>query len=198
MLNFFNIMDKEGVDVNKIQVVDIDSSFKLLALTKQKIVDAVPVDDIDYNLFLNAGAVVLPEWIKKGYVNKNVARVSVVVRTNFLDNNENVVGSFLDGLIQSLDFIENNQHESAELVATHINKASLGATEYKVSDIEKIWLKKDITYSAYGDPALLSSEADIAYKIGILEKKITLSDFYDFRFDKKLKEAEQKIYGKNN
>ena len=60
------------------------------------------------------------------------------------------------------------------------------------------WLNGEIIYSSYVDPKLISLEVDIAYKVGVLGKKITLNDFYDLRFDQKLKEAEEKIYGKNN
>ena len=198
VLSFLSVMDLEGVDINKIQVVDVDSEFKLLSLTKQKVVDAVPVDAFDYKRFLSNGAVVLPEWVTKGYINKNIARSAIAVRTDFLNNNEDAVVSFLDGLIKSLDFIKNYPDESAASFVTFMNKTSFGAIEYKTDDIKKTWLNGEIIYSSYVDPKLISLEVDIAYKVGVLGKKITLNDFYDLRFDQKLKEVEEKIYGKNN
>ncbi len=194
--NLLSVMQAEGVDIKKAKFVDIDTELKILALMNQKVVDIVPVDDVEYEQYLKAGAIVLPEWITKGYSNKNVARTSVAVNTAFLDSQEVLIRLFLDGLTDSLDFIENNPHDAAQLVAAYMNKESLGVIEFTSEEIEKEWQQKTVIYSAAGNPTQLEKEATMAYEIGVLEKKITLQNFYDSRFATKLEAAEKNIYGK--
>jgi ABC-type nitrate/sulfonate/bicarbonate transport system substrate-binding protein len=188
-------MEKEGIDVEKMKFVDIEREFQVPALMEKKAMDAVVVSDQDTEMLLKAGAVVLPEWESKGYVEFAEPRNSVAVNTDYLAKNEKTVENFLDACADAHRLIGSNPDEAARLLADHIRKGSGGAVDHSPEVIAEKWKNKDTVNMIWQDPSDTMELAKKAKDMGLIDKELTLSDVYDLRFENKLKAIQSEIYG---
>lgn len=189
------VMEKEGINIENMNFVDIEREFQVAALMEKKAMDAVVVSDQDTEMLLKAGAIVLPEWEDKGYAKFAEPRNSIVVNTDYLANNEKIVENFLDACADAHRLIANNPDEAAQLLADHIKKGSSGAVDHSPEVIVEKWKNKDTVNMIWQDTAVTMELAKKAKDMGLIDKELTLSDVYDLRFENKLKTIQSEIYG---
>lgn len=192
------VMEKEGKSIEKMNFIDIGREFQVAALMEKKVIDAAIVSDQDTEMFLKAGAVVLPEWENKGYAKFAEPRNSIVVNTDFLDKNEKIVENFLDACADSHRLISSNPEEAAQLLADHIKKGSGGAIEHSPAVIVGKWKNKDTLNMIWQDPAITMELAKKSKDMGLIDKELAVNDVYDLRFENKLKAIQSEIYGASN
>ena len=194
-LIFRSAMSLENIDINKIKFTDIERAYQVAALIDKKAVDAAIVSEQDAEMFIKAGAIILPEWKSKGYDKKAEPRNSIVVNTEFLNNQEPIVGNFLEALIDAHRLINSNPAEAAELLAKHIREKSDGAVIHSPEKIVKQWENKETLNMIWQDPAVTMKLAKKAKELGLIDKELTIQDVFDLRFENKLKAAQKEIYG---
>lgn len=188
-------MEKEGINVEKMNFVDISREFQVAALMEKKAVDAVVVSDQDTEMLSKAGAVILPEWEKKGYTKFEEPRNSIVVNTDYLAKNEKLVENFLDACADTHRLIAKNPEEAARLLADHIRRGSGGAIDHSSESIVQKWKNKDTVNMIWQNPSVTMELAKKAKDMGLIDKELTLSDVYDLRFENKLQAIQSEIYG---
>jgi len=194
-LVFRTVMDEEKIDTEKMEFADIERSYLIAALINKKAVDATVVSEQDTNMLLNAGAVLLPEWVEKGYDQETVPRNSIVANSGFLNQQETAAENFLNALIDAHRLIKEAPEEAAELLSEHIKAGSGGAVVRLPADIVKQWKNGEITNMIWQDPNITMELVRKAEEIGIIERELSLEEVFDLRFADKLKTAQTEIYG---
>lgn len=194
-LIFRAAMDQENIDTSKMQFAEIERAYLTAALIDKKAVDAVVVAEQDTEMMFRAGAIILPEWETKGYSKQAEPRNSLAVNTKFLNNQELIVGNFLEALIDAHRLINSNPAEAAELLAKHIREKSDGAVVHSPEKIAKQWENKETLNMIWQDPAVTMKLAKKAKELGLIDKELTIQDVFDLRFENKLKAAQKEIYG---
>lgn len=188
------VMEKEGINVEKMKFVDIERELQVPALMEKKAMDAVVVSDQDTEMLLKAGAVVLPEWESKGYAEFDEPRNSIVVNTDYLAMNEKAVEKFLDACADAHRLIASNPDEAARLLADHIRKGSDGAVNHLPEVIAEKWKNKKTVNMIWQDPSVTMELAKKAADMKLIDKYLSLSDVYDLRFENKLKKIQSEMY----
>ncbi|MFA5000402.1 MAG: ABC transporter substrate-binding protein [Patescibacteria group bacterium] len=194
-LFFRSVMNRENIDVQKINFVDIERAYQVIALMDKRTVDAVVVSAQDTEKLLEAGAVVLPNWEEKGYDKEFLPRNSIVVNTEFLNQHEPETAAFLEALIDAHYLIHNTAPEAARLLSNHIKESSGGAVIRSPEEIVSQWDNKEVINMIWQDPSITMNLASKAKEIGAVDQEPTLQDIYDLRFMDKLVIAQKKIYG---
>ncbi len=197
-IGFRIAMEKEGVDVNKMEFIDIEREFQVAALMTKKAVSAVVVSEQDVNMLTQAGAIILPEWESKGYSQSKMPRNQLAVNTDFLNSNQKTVEKFLDAYADAQKFIVANPEESARLISEHIKEGSGGAVNHLPEKIVEDWKNKKIVNMIWDDPMITIELAKKAKEMGLVEKELLLNDVFDLRFENKLKSLQAEIYGYEN
>lgn len=187
-----NALERENIDISKITFVDIDKTYRPIALMERRVVDASTAADFEETTYIEAGAVLLKEWRTKGYLNMFIPKVIIAVNTDFLADNHDKVERFIDALIDGHRFIESNPKEAAELVAKHINLGTGGASDFSGEDVQKRW--SNTNYMLWFDPDTLVDMSRIAKELGDIENELTLEQIFDLTFEQKLKSAQADIY----
>jgi len=197
-LIFRTAMGQEKIDTKKMKFVEIERAFNVTALMDKKVVDAAVVADQDVDMFLKAGAIILPEWVIAGYSKKAEPRNSVAVDSNFLNRHEVTVRNFLNAYIEAQRFIKENPEKAAITVADSIKKNSGGAVSRDPETIASQWQNKKTINMLWQDPAITMDLVHKSKEIGSIDKELLLEDVYDLRFAKELKIAQEEIYGPEN
>lgn len=197
-LIFRTAMRREDIDTSRMQFTDIERAYQVAALIDKKAIDAIVVSEQDTEGLLGAGAVALPEWQLKGYDKKSEPRNSIVVNSEFLDQQERAVEGALDALIDAHYLIGGSPAMAAEIVAKHIQEGSSGAVIHTPENIAKQWTNKDIVNMIWQDPGVIMKLAQTAREMGIIDKELAVGDIYDLRFKDKLAAAQEAIYGETD
>lgn len=193
-LIFRTAMAAEGIDTSKMKFEDVNRDIQVLALTQQKVVDAVVVSEQDAEGFLKAGAVLMSEWQEKGYSTKAEPRNTVIVDTDYLKDNEKAAEKVLDALIKSHRLMKNNPEEAARVLADHIKKSTDGAVTHSVENIVEQWSTGKTANMIWQDPEITLQLAKKAKEIGSSKKDMVITDIFDLRFKEKLEKAQRDIY----
>lgn len=183
---------KEGIDFKSITFVDIDSSFRPLALMDKKIVDLAIGGDYQEKIYEDAGAILFKAWVEKGYAHQTSPRTSLAVNINSLRNKKDAIGLFLDAILEAERFIQTNPSEAAQSLSDYLIKESSGVGSFSPEDILEAW--KTVRYSAWRDPNDFVDLAQVAYDVGDIKTVLTLADIFDFTFREKLENAQHLIY----
>jgi ABC-type nitrate/sulfonate/bicarbonate transport system substrate-binding protein len=189
------IFKKEGFDLNYI-TENISNEFELIALVDKKIVDVILGGTNNQKAHLLAGAVILEEWIEKGYSEIYFPRTTLAVNTNFLNTNPEKVDLFIDALIESHKFIHDNPDEAYTLIANHLNKHSSKAIVYTSQDIEELFM--DLKLFLWFDPIIFEEMALFSKDMGDIDKELSVNDLFDLRYSERLQKAQEEIYGKQD
>lgn len=189
------VMEKENINIDNMNFVDIEREFQVAGLMQKKAMDAVVVSDQDTEMLSEAGAVVLPEWESRGYADFSEPRNSIAVNTDFLNNNEKIAENFLDACADAHRLMVSNPSEAAQLLAGHISRGSGGAVNHSPEVIVEKWKNKDTVNMIWQDPAITMELAKKAKDMGLIDKELALSDVFDLRFENKLKAIQSEIYG---
>lgn len=183
---------KENISLSSIEFVDIDKNIRPIALMEKKIVDAVVAGEYEEKIYLDYGAVLLEEWKTKGYANKSFPRTVIAVNSNFMNENKKTISLFIGAFIESQKFIKDNPDEAAKIIAKHIEEGSEAAIRFSVEDIKDSW--KELKYVLWYEPYDFVEISKIAEEIGDIESALSLNQIFDLSFEKKLKNAQAKIY----
>jgi len=194
-LFFQTVMGKENIDLNKMQLVDIERAYQTIALMNKKAVDAVVVSEQDAEALIKAGAVILPEWEAKGYTEQFLPRNSLVINTEFLNQQELVVEHFLNAIADAHRLINSKPIEAANILSKHIKDGSAGAVIRSSEEIARQWESKEVINMIWQDPSVTMELAKKANELGAIDKELTTEDVFDLRFEDKLKAAQKEIYG---
>jgi len=197
-LFFQAVMKKEEIDLSKMELVNFEKAYQVIALMDKKVVDAVVVSEQDAEVLIKAGAVLLSEWETKGYTEKFLPRNSIVINTKFLDQQETIVENFLDAVVDAHRFIKTNSVEAANILSKHIKDGSDGAVIRLPEEIVQQWKNKEVINMIWQDPDITMELVRKATEIGLLEKELTLQKIFDLRFENKLKVVQKEIYGETN
>lgn len=189
---------EENLDFNKVQYTDTDTAYIVSALMQRRSVDAVVVSEQDTEALLAAGAIILPEWIQKGYDKKIEPRSNVAVNTNFLSSNQRIIEEFIDAYIDAHRLIAEKPKEAAQAVADHIKRVSAGGVVQDPAKIIEQWENKEIENMVWHDPALILRLANQAKEMELVKKDLTISDIYDLHFQSKLEKAQNEISAAKN
>lgn len=197
-LIFRTAINRENIDTGKMKFIEIERAYNVSALLNKKAVDAAVVSEQDTEMFLKAGAIVLPEWESKGYSQEAEPRNFIAVRSDFLNKQEAVVEKFLEACIDAHRLISANPKEAAELLVKHIKEGSAGAVNHSPEKIVEQWSNKEIVNMIWQDPGITMDLAKKAREVGVMDKDLTIEQAFDLRFEKKLEAAQEEIYGRKN
>lgn len=197
-LFFRAVMNEEKIDLNKMKFADIERAYQVIALMDKKAVDAIVVSEQDTETLIKAGAVVLPEWEAKGYAERFLPRNSIVINTEFLNQQESVVENFLNAIADAHRLINGNPAEATDILSNHIKNGSGGAVIRLPEEIAGQWKNKEVINMIWQDPEITMKLAKIAREIGAIDKELSLQDVYDLRFESKLAATQKEIYGETN
>jgi ABC-type nitrate/sulfonate/bicarbonate transport system substrate-binding protein len=161
----------------------------------KKAVDAVVVSEQDAEALIKAGAVILPEWEAKGYTEQFLPRNSLVINTEFLNQQELVVEHFLNAIADAHRLINSKPIEAANILSKHIKDGSAGAVIRSSEEIARQWESKEVINMIWQDPSVTMELAKKANELGAIDKELTTEDVFDLRFEDKLKAAQKEIYG---
>ena len=192
------VLKRENIDVSSITFLDIEDTYRPIALMEKKIVDAVVVSGGKESLYKKVGAVILKEWETKGYINKTFPRIVIAVNADFVSKNPKKVEKFIDAFIESQRFVNSNPKESAQLVSQYINLGTNGTVNFSPDEIQESWRGDLVQYLLWYDPSVFVDLAKISKEIGDIENVITLEQIFDLRFEQKLKAAQIEIYNNDN
>lgn len=184
---------KEGLDISKIEFIEIDDQYEPIALTKNMVIDAIPGSLYNSEMTNNFDIKILPEWIEKGYDKEYFPITMIVVNTDFLNENPEINQQIIESIVKTQDFMSVNQEESAQIIASHINANSVGVANFTSEEILGTW-EKGLKYSLWLDPDILLEMSKLSYDLGIIEKNLSLEDIYDLRFEELLENANKQIY----
>lgn len=190
---FTRALKMEGIDISEIEFLDIEKEFRAHALTDQKVLDAIPNSSYNKGNFDDYGIIVHKEWLEKGYGDKSWPNTVIASNDEFLENNNDAIEFILDAFVKSHKYFEENTEDSAQLIANHINRESLGTADYTKEEILNT-LGSGLSYSLWYDPTELVEMAEISFESGALENNLSKDDLLDLRFEDILKNAQDEIY----
>ena len=194
-LVFQMAMQKENIDISKMQFAEIEKSYQIIALMEKKVVDAVVVAEQDVEMLSKAGAIILPEWESKRYSQDSQPRNQLAINKNFLDQNEDIARDFLEAYVDANRLISENPQEAAKILTSSIKKQTNGAIDHSPEKLSQQWRDKEIVNTIWQDPAITMELIKKAKEIGALEKDLALDEVYDLRFKDMLQAAQNEIYG---
>ena len=194
-LVFQMAMQKENIDISKMQFAEIEKSYQIIALMEKKAVDAVVVAEQDVEMLSKAGAIILPEWESKRYSQDSQPRNQLAINKNFLDQNEDIARDFLEAYVDANRLISENPQEAAKILTSSIKKQTNGAIDHSPEKLSQQWRDKEIVNTIWQDPAITMELIKKAKEIGALEKDLALDEVYDLRFKDMLQAAQNEIYG---
>lgn len=192
-LSFRLALSEKNLDAKRINFVNLDKAYLSMALFQKKTIDAVAVSEQDTKLLTSQGAVVLPEWISSGYANRMLPSDAIYSSPDFLNKNPKIANAFIDTYIEASRYLHDHPEQSAKLVSAHIKKSSEGAIDYSPQYILDKWKKREITYFLWYDPEIIIKMANIAHKVGMIDKEFTDIGLFDFRYQLKLQKAQNEF-----
>lgn len=192
-LGFRSVLSKEGVDPNGISSIDIDDPYLSTSLMTTKTVDAIVASAQEVDRVLQTGAVVLPEWSEKNLFSKKMPRSSIIVNTDFLNKNKEMVSDFLDSYIESVEFIDNYPEKAANILSVYIKRETAGAIDITPVSIKKEWDDGMLNNYLWKDPGSFKTLLDASYEIKLIKEKLTVDQVFDRTFEEKLKNAQRKL-----
>lgn len=194
-LKFGYILQEDGVDINKIQLIDIEKVYLPMALMDKKAIDAALIDEPAYVAKAKEqGAIVLPYWYEMDY-QKVPTGSSVAVNTDFLKNNEASVVKFYKALIQAHRYLKSNLSEASVIITKYIRDNTNGAMDIKPEDFAKEVNDRAVRYILWQDPTPIVGMAKINYELGLSERVLLIDELYDLSFKGLLESAQNEIYG---
>jgi len=194
-LKFGYILQKDGVDANKIQIVDIDKVYLPMALIDKKAIDAALIDEPAYIAKAREqGAIVLPYWYEMDY-QKVPTGSSVSVNTDFLKDNEASVIKFYKAMIQAHRYLKSNLSDASVIITNYLRDSTNGAMDIKPEDFAKLVSDGSVRYILWQDPSPIIEMAKINYDLGLSTRVLSIDDLYDLRFKGLLESAQSEIYG---
>jgi ABC-type nitrate/sulfonate/bicarbonate transport system substrate-binding protein len=186
------VLNRENVDLNKINFIDLDKLSSIIALMNKKIIDFAIAGDYEESLFLNAGAVLFEDWNKKGYSKETYPKSVIAINTNYLKNNPEFAKKFIFAIIDSEKYIKEHPNEAAKILSESITRDSGGAVVFSQEDILETW--KTTKYILWDDPSVLMNLAKISKDIGDIKDELTTDQIFDSSFQEVLENAQAEIY----
>ena len=194
VLKFTYILQKEGVDISKVEFIDIDKLYLPTALMDQKIIDAALIDEPAYvNKAKEIGAIVLPYWYEKEY-QKVPTGSSVSVNTDFLKDNEQNVIKFYTALAQAHKFMKDNLDEASIIITDYLRENTNGAMDITPVEFSTQIRNEAVRYILWQDPTPIVEMAKINYELGLSDQLLTIEDIYDLRFQELLEGKQNEVY----
>jgi len=188
---FRRILKENNLDIN-FTYVDIENAYSPIALMDKKIISAALKGAEAKEDFFKAGAIVLPEWVSKGYTERYFLSTSIIVNEDFASRNPEIINKFLDGYIESQRFMKENPKETKVILANYMNNATDGVTSYSVEDISNTL--SSLRFVLWVNPNEFLDIASYAYDSGIISNDLNLTEIYDNRYEEKLRIAQEEIY----
>ncbi|MFH1456564.1 MAG: ABC transporter substrate-binding protein [Patescibacteria group bacterium] len=190
-------LNKEGIKSTDFEFVDAEKDYRELALVQHKIIDVIPCSRYNKGFLEKAGAIPHQEWEEKGYGDELWPISVVAVNTDYLKENNQLIESFLNVLIEAQEYITMNKNESAELIAKHINTMTGNVKKFSAKEIQDVW-QDGVEYVLWYEQDKLIDMSKFVVDTGMIETKIPLETIFDLTFEEKLKFAQDKIYGSKN
>ena len=189
------LLEKEGVNLDKINFIEMDKVFLPVALMEKKQIDAALIDEPAYvDKAKEFGAIVLPHWYEKKY-NESPSGQSIAVNTDFLKNNEDSVTKFYQAIIQAHRFLKDNPNESANIVTKYLKDNTNGAMDIKQEVFLEQLKNGSLRYILWEDITPMVELAKVSYEMKLSERILTVDELYDLRFKEMLESAQKEIYG---
>jgi len=189
------ILKENNLDIN-INYVDVDNSYKVLALMDKNLIDFVSAKETENAIFTSSGAVLLDEFQDKGYTKKRYLVSSIIVNGSYLENNQKNVDAFIEVYIKAQKFIKENPVEASQILINKLNKDAVDSKVYTLQDgLDVINANNSALWI---NPKELEALIISAKEFGLIDTNITLNDVYDNRYEEKLRIAQEEIYGLND
>jgi len=164
------ILDKEGVDIEKIEFV-VDQAKEM-------------------------GGVILPVWVEKNY-EKSPTGLVVAANSDYLNGNEDTIKSFFEAIIEANKYLKSDLDESSIIATDFMRENTNGAMNIKSEDFKNLVETGRVSYVLWEGTAVVVDLARVTYEVGNIEKELTVNDLYDLRFKNLLESAQDEIYGSN-
>lgn len=190
---FRRAFKKEGLDINTIEFIDLDSDYEAIGLSEKKVIDAIPGSIYNVDKMNNFNITIMPEWLEKEYSKEQWPMVMVLANTNFIEKSPKISEQIVASIIKAQKFMNNNKEESAQIVADHINSNTLDVSAFTAEEILNTW-QSGLEYTLWSDPNILVEMSKLLYDLGMIEKELVLEDIYDLRYEDILKKAQNEIY----
>lgn len=176
-----DILSQNKIDPTKdVQFIKVKKEFYVTALIKKE-VDAIMESPQNANLLIKEGAIVLPEWQSKGYIEQYMPKASIAARTDFVEKNPEAIKKFINAYKEATNYLNNNKEESAQIVADYITNKTKGSITYTKEDALSFFAKSKFAYWVPSEE--LVALADQAYNLKLIEKKLTIDDIIFKQFD---------------
>lgn len=174
--------------------VDIENAYTPLALVEKKIISAALKGAEGKEEFFKVGAVILPEWLEKGYDKRYFLNTSLVVNTDYLEENSDVVEKFIAGYIEAQRYMVLYPDETYDILQKHINNVNKDIINYSKEDI--VNSMSLLKFNLWVDLNYFLDYAVYAHENNLIDTNLTIDDLFDRRFEEKLKTAQYEIYNK--
>ncbi len=191
--SFRHALLQEGIDLEGFSVVDIEQSLRPIALMRQRSVDAAVEGDANGAIYEQEGAVILPEWIEKGYGQALFPRTVIAVRIETLETRGQDLSRLLQALTSAVQFLREQPERAAALLRDHVARTTNGAVQLSADEI--LESLRSVQFDAWMDPAVFADLADADLAVGSLEAPLALDDFFDQRFAEQLKIRQKELDG---
>jgi len=190
------ILSKENVDLKKVIFLDLDNQYLHSMLMEQKTLDAIFISDAAYvDAAEKLGAVIMPDWKDSKYEKESSSGAIVAANTKFLDNNEETVRSFFNGVIEGNRYLKSNLNDSAVVVTDFYRENSNGAMNIKPEDFKTLISQGKVSYPLWEDTSLIVGMTQTSSELNITKNNLSVDELYDLRFKDMLKSAQNEIYG---
>lgn len=188
------VLKEENIETKNLNLVPIEKTLRPIALLQKKEIDASVINSSDVNNYDPKLSMELKGWAESIYPKQSYLRGGVVVNTNYLDANPEIITNYVKAITEAQKFLKENPAESARLVTEHMRKVS-GSTNTTAEKNEKGF--NEIVFMVWDDPQIIQKIADTSFSVGQLKHQLTLDQMYDQRFAPMLKQAQQEIFGNN-
>lgn len=165
------VLADNGIDPDKdVQFVSVKKQLQPLALSVNKDVDAVFGGPHNAPTVTKDGAIVLQDWLDRGYGSEQVSQAAIVAQADFVAKHPREVEQFLKAYKQAFTFIAQQPDVAAQIVADYITTHSQGAIVSTKADVLKDF--KQYTFLPWTNPADLQKVADQAYRAKVIDHPI--------------------------
>lgn len=189
--------EREGVNLDSIEFVTIDRVGQMLALTQQKIIDAIVVSQDEVAAYEEAGAHILDAWRQSIY-STDLSPGTIMMSTLFLEERPEEAQAFMDAVIEASLYLRDYPEESAALISQLIKRNTDGAIEITQEEILTFLQGEEAHFVLWHDPSLMQEISELMFSLDLVTHALTVEELFDLRFDDQLKAAHEHVYAEEN
>ncbi|HUV37124.1 MAG TPA: ABC transporter substrate-binding protein [Patescibacteria group bacterium] len=180
-LHFQSVLQRNGLSLETdMEYVNTSREQAAMALMMHRTIDAYVTHAYFESKLEEIGAIPLPGWESEGYLREMWPRTSVAVRSDFLNEQADVIERFLAGYIEAHLFVRENPGEAASIIARHITEKCEGVVTFTREEVEEAWAS--LKYVVPYDTNHVRNLAHISHQLGLVDADLPAEMIVDDRF----------------